>query len=61
MTFQQGHGERQKSSSVPKEVGYMDGLSVHSIACGICHTLLVARDETEEDHKKLEALPVFKP
>ncbi|CAG0894072.1 unnamed protein product [Darwinula stevensoni] len=56
-----GHGERQKSSSVPKEVGYMDGLNVHSVTCGICHTLLIARDETEEDHKKLEALPVFKP
>ncbi|XP_054719884.1 protein RCC2 homolog [Uloborus diversus] len=57
-----GYGDnRPKSSTTPQEVKPLDGLYIHSVACGHGHTLLIARDETEEDKNKLNQLPEFTP
>ncbi|CAG0894071.1 unnamed protein product [Darwinula stevensoni] len=56
-----GHGERLKSTSKPMEVSYMEGVHIHTASCGICHTLLIAKDDTEEDRQKLEKFAVFEP
>jgi Regulator of chromosome condensation (RCC1) repeat len=50
-----------KSSTVPQEVKPLDGIYIHKIACGWGHTLFVARNESEEDLAKLDALPDFVP
>ena len=35
----------------------MVGLHVHEVACGFAHTLLVVRDESDEEKAKLEKVP----
>lgn len=58
----QGYGEtKPKSSTTPQEVRPLDGIHIYSIAMGHGHTLLIARDDTEEDKKKLEQLPEYTP
>ncbi|BFZ23016.1 hypothetical protein BsWGS_26055 [Bradybaena similaris] len=57
-----GYGEGGiKSSTVPKEVKPLEGIYVHSVTCGFSHTLLIARNDTEDDQKNLDKLPVYKP
>ncbi|GFS46697.1 protein RCC2 homolog [Nephila pilipes] len=56
------YGEsRPKSSTTPQEVKPLDGIHIHSVACGYGHTLLIARDDTEEDRNKLNQLPEYTP
>lgn len=60
--FIQGYGENKpKSSTTPQEVKPLDGIHTYSVAMGHGHTLYVARDETEEDKKKIEKLPEYTP
>lgn len=39
----------------------LDGIHIYKVAMGHGHTLLIARDETDEDKKKLEQLPEYSP
>jgi len=58
----QGYGETGvKSSSTPQEMKPLEGIYIHKVACGWGHTLFIARNESEEDKGKLEALPVYVP
>ncbi|KAI1301314.1 Protein RCC2 -like protein [Halotydeus destructor] len=53
-----GYGEsKAKSSTTPQEVKPLDGIFIRSVSCGYGHTLLIAKDETEEDKKLIEKLP----
>ncbi|KFM78642.1 Protein RCC2-like protein, partial [Stegodyphus mimosarum] len=57
-----GYGEsRPKSSTTPQEVKPLDGIHIHAVACGYGHTLLIARDDSEEDRNKLNQLPEYTP
>uniref|UniRef100_A0A0B6ZY47 Protein RCC2 homolog n=1 Tax=Arion vulgaris TaxID=1028688 RepID=A0A0B6ZY47_9EUPU len=57
-----GYGEGGiKSSTVPKEVKPLDGIYIYHVSCGFSHTLFIARNDTEDDQKALERLPVYSP
>lgn len=55
-----GGDGRIKSSTTAKEVKPLEGIYIHKVSCGMSHTLLIARNDTEEERKKIEQLPVFK-
>ncbi|XP_059489560.1 protein RCC2 homolog [Neocloeon triangulifer] len=54
-----GLGETKKSSANPTEVKLMDGIHVHAIEMGMGHTLMICRDESEQDKANLADLPVY--
>ncbi|GAB1602255.1 protein RCC2-like [Argonauta hians] len=57
-----GYGSNKPhSSTVPQEVKTLDGIYIHSVACGYGHTLFLARADTEANREKIERLPIFKP
>ncbi|PSN33959.1 Protein RCC2 [Blattella germanica] len=56
-----GFGELHKSSTTPMEVKALEGIYVHQVACGLGHTLYIARDQTEQERAKLMKLPEFTP
>ncbi|XP_042242580.1 protein RCC2 homolog [Homarus americanus] len=51
-----GLGDNIKSSTQPKEVKALEGAHVSQVACGMGHTLMMVRDETEQDKEILEKL-----
>lgn len=51
-----GLGEHTKSSTTPKEVKSLDGAHVYRLSCSMASSLLVVRDETENDKKILAKL-----
>lgn len=51
-----GLGENVKSSTQPKEVKTLEGAHVEQITCGMGHTVLLVRDETEQDKEILGRL-----
>ena len=58
----QGFGDNKaKSSPQPQEVKTIDGIFIHKVACGFGHTLLLARNDTEEEKSKIEELPEYQP
>ena len=60
--FLQGYGpNKPKSSSQPTEVKTLGDVHVHKVACGYGHTLMLARNDTEDDEKALSTLPEFTP
>lgn len=52
---------RLKSSTRPEEVKCLGGVYIHKVACGYGHTLLIARDDSDEDKEAISKLPVFDP
>lgn len=53
-----GYGEnRAKSSTIPQEVRDLTGIHVNEVSCGFAHSLMIARDESEEEKAKLDKLP----
>jgi len=50
-----------KSSTTPQEVKPLDGVYIHRVATGWGHVLLLARNDTDEDHAKLDDLPDYVP
>ncbi|XP_060578090.1 protein RCC2-like [Ruditapes philippinarum] len=57
-----GYGENKaKSSTVPQEVKTIDGVYVHNVAGGYGHALFIAQNDSEEDMKSLNKLPVYTP
>ena len=58
----QGYGDtKARSSTTPQEVKCLHGAYIHSVACGYGHTLMIARDDSDEDKAKIEKLPEFVP
>ncbi|ROT62143.1 hypothetical protein C7M84_020022 [Penaeus vannamei] len=51
-----GLGENVKSSTQPKEVKALEGAHVSQVSCGMGHTIMVVRDETDKDKEILEKL-----
>ncbi|CAN8015970.1 unnamed protein product [Ixodes persulcatus] len=57
-----GYGEgRQKSSTTPQEVRLLEGIHIHTVACGLGHSVFIARDDTEEERARIRKLPEFVP
>ncbi|XP_077511895.1 protein RCC2 homolog isoform X1 [Amblyomma americanum] len=57
-----GYGEgRQKSSTTPQEVRLLEGIHMHAVACGLGHSVFIARDDTEEERARIRRLPEFQP
>ncbi|EEB12098.1 conserved hypothetical protein [Pediculus humanus corporis] len=56
-----GIGELRRSSTVPVEVKTLDGIHINQVACGIAHTLFIARDSTEAEKEKINKLYEFQP
>lgn len=55
-----GYGEgRQKSSTTPQEVRLLEGIHVHAVACGLGHSVFIARDDTEEERARIRRLPEY--
>lgn len=52
----QGLGENVKSSTQPKEVKALEGSHVYQVTCGMGHTAMIVRDETEKDREILNKL-----
>ncbi|XP_026688968.1 protein RCC2 homolog isoform X3 [Diaphorina citri] len=44
-----GLGDERKSAASPVENKLLAKTHIHSVSCGICHTLLIARNDTEEE------------
>ncbi|GAB6028234.1 Protein rcc2 [Chamberlinius hualienensis] len=56
------YGEnRPKSSTTPQEVKPLENVYIHTVACGFGHTLLIARDDTDEEKAKLKKFPEYAP
>ncbi|XP_001639937.2 protein RCC2 homolog isoform X2 [Nematostella vectensis] len=51
----------QKSSTNPKIVEPLEDIYVHSVTCGMGHTLFIAKDVTPEDKTMLGKKPVYTP
>lgn len=56
LSITQGLGENVKSSTQPKEVKALEGAHVSQVSCGMGHTIMVVRDETDKDKEILEKL-----
>lgn len=52
----QGLGENCRSSTQPKEVKALEGCHVEQITCGMGHTVMLVRDETDQDKEILGKL-----
>ncbi|XP_031554442.1 protein RCC2-like [Actinia tenebrosa] len=50
-----------KSSTNPKIVEPLDGIYIHTVTCGLGHTLFIARDDSPEDKEDIKKLPVYEP
>lgn len=57
----QGLGETRKSTPTPLEVKKLEGIYIEQISCGMCHTVMIARDETDEEKERIAALPSYNP
>ncbi|KYM75935.1 PREDICTED: protein RCC2 homolog [Atta cephalotes] len=54
-----GFGEMRKSSTTPMEVKALEGLYITAVTCGLSHTLMICRDDTEEERAKINKLQVY--
>ncbi|KAM4704487.1 protein RCC2 isoform 1-T2 [Rhinophrynus dorsalis] len=57
-----GYGDNKaKSSTTAQEMKTLDGIYSEQVAMGYSHSLVVARDESEQDKEKLKKLPEYNP
>ncbi|KAM8927073.1 protein RCC2 [Pelodytes ibericus] len=57
-----GYGDNKaKSSTTAQEVKTLDGIYSEQVVMGYSHTLVVARDESDQDHEKLKKIPEYNP
>ncbi|XP_034952183.1 protein RCC2 homolog [Chelonus insularis] len=54
-----GFGEMRKSSTTPMEVKALEGLYITAVTCGLSHTLMICRDDSEEEKAKIANLEVY--
>ncbi|XP_013393987.1 protein RCC2 [Lingula anatina] len=53
-----GYGEdKPKSSTQPQEVKKLTGIFIEKVSCGYGHTLMIAKNDTEEAREQLKKLP----
>lgn len=58
----QGYGDNKpRSSTQPQELKTLDGVYIHSVACGYGHSLFIARADSDQEKEKIEQLPSFTP
>ncbi|RZF41072.1 hypothetical protein LSTR_LSTR002704 [Laodelphax striatellus] len=55
-----GHGEIRKSTPNALEVRALEGIYVESVSCGMHHTLMIAKDESDAEKEKINLLPEYK-
>ena len=52
------YGEsKAKSSTTPQEVKPMEGIYTHRVTCGYAHTLIIARDDGDQEKGLIDKLP----
>ncbi|XP_029434439.1 protein RCC2 isoform X1 [Rhinatrema bivittatum] len=57
-----GYGDHKpKSSTTAQEVKTLDGLYIEQVAMGYAHSLVIVRDESEQEREKLKKLPEYNP
>jgi len=56
-----GLGEGRKSSARPDLMKTIAGVYIHQVSCGEAHTLMIARNDNDEDKKLLDNLPQYDP
>lgn len=56
-----GLGDNLKSSPQPIEVKKLKGIYIEQVSCGLGHTVMIARDGTDEEKNKIRNLPVYTP
>lgn len=57
-----GYGEmKPKSSTVAQEVKTVSSVYIHSVACGYGHTLMIAKNDTEDEKAAVDKIDVFTP
>jgi len=56
-----GLGEQRKSSSKPDFMKACDNLNIRGISCGLCHTIMIARNDGDDDDKLLGNLGEYDP
>lgn len=59
ISFTQGLGDLQKSSSTPKEVSRLEGMKIPQVTMGYSHTLLLVDTDDAKTLEKYEKMPVF--
>ncbi|KAI7697510.1 Protein RCC2 -like protein [Sarcoptes scabiei] len=53
-----GYGEnKSKSSTIPQEVKPLEGIYIHKVSTGYGHTLMIARNQSEQEKKLIDNLP----
>ncbi|XP_030798568.1 protein RCC2 isoform X2 [Rhinopithecus roxellana] len=57
-----GYGDHKpKSSTAAQEVKTLDGIFSEQVAMGYSHSLVIARDESENEKEKIKKLPEYNP
>lgn len=56
-----GFGDTKKSSSYAQEVKTLGNIYIHAVACGYGHTLMIARNDTEDEKNEIEKMDVYTP
>ncbi|KAK1157257.1 hypothetical protein AOXY_G24872 [Acipenser oxyrinchus oxyrinchus] len=58
----QGYGDNKpKSSTTAQEIKTLDGIYAEQVAMGYSHSLVIARNETDQDKERLKKLPEYNP
>ena len=52
-------GENKKSSAQPVEITKLGDAYIHALGSGISHTVMIARNDTDEDKKALEKFEIL--
>jgi len=52
---------KPKSSTVAQEVKTVSSVYIHSVACGYGHTLMIAKNDTEDEKAAVNKIEVFTP
>lgn len=43
------------------ELKKLDGIYIEHVSCGMCHTVMIAKDDTDEIKERIAALPSYSP
>jgi len=55
-----GYGENKaKSSTTPQEMKTLEKIYVHEVACGFGHTIMICREDNEEEKEIIDKLPAW--
>jgi len=54
-----GHGHLMQTAKRPEIVKKLKGIKIHTLTCGVAHTLFIAKNDLDEEKKNLTKLNVF--